>query len=105
MSNEITYSQDLYDVARRCVWFQSPDETLADPTFFIAHVLTYGVHSDVTTLLRSFSKDALADALINAPPGIIDPRSWAYWNLILRDLSPPPPMPTRTFDETKASNL
>jgi hypothetical protein len=95
MSTNTISTQDLHDVARRCVWFQSPEETLADPVFFIAHVLTYGVHSDVMKLRRHFDKDALANALANAPPGIMDPRSWAYWNLILRDLSPPPPMPTR----------
>ena len=92
------YPTEVLDVARRCVWFQTPQETLRDTKFFVAHVLTYGVHSDVETM-RTFVNDSdLIDALQNAPPGIIDPRSWAYWNLILRDLSPPPPMPTRTFD-------
>jgi hypothetical protein len=33
---------------------------------------------------------------VSHPPGIIDPRSWAYWNLKLgRD--PTPPMPARRF--------
>jgi hypothetical protein len=105
MSEIVTDLQDLRDVARRCVWFQSPEETLADPVFFIAHVLTYGVHRDIETIRLHYGADTLKDALINAPPGIIDPRSWAYWNLMLRDLSPPPPMPTRTFDEPKAETL
>jgi hypothetical protein len=92
----------LFDVARRCVWFQPPSETVAEPDFLIAHAFTYGTADDIAVLRAHFTKDDLIHALINAPPGIIDARSWAYWNLILRDLSPPPPMPTRTFpEETK----
>jgi hypothetical protein len=89
----------LLEVALRCVWFQPPNETLADPGFLIAHAFTYGTIDDIAILRAHFTKDDLIQALINAPPGIIDARSWAYWNLILRDLSPPPPMPTRTFPE------
>lgn len=98
MISLMAQSPDLLRVARRCVWFQKPEETLAEATSFIAHVLTYGTHDDATVLRCHYSEEALTYALINAPPGIIDARSWAYWNLILRDLSPPPPMPTRTFD-------
>jgi hypothetical protein len=101
MSSVTVQKDDLLHVARRCVWFQTPTETLADSNFFIAHVLTYGAPSDVKILRQHFDDDMLVGALINAPPGTIDPRSWAYWNLILRDLSPPPPMPTRTFPEEK----
>lgn len=35
-------------------------------------------------------------ALDHAPPGILDPRSWAYWN-VLADRYPPPPMPRRVL--------
>jgi hypothetical protein len=102
VSSPLALREDLVEVARRCVWYQKPDETLTDENFFIAHVMTYGAPFDVKILRHHFSKEDLTTALINAPPGIIDARSWAYWNLMLRDLSPPPPMPTRTFpDETK----
>ena len=34
--------------------------------------------------LRAFLDDfKLREALDKAPPGVIDPRSWAYWNLRL----------------------
>jgi hypothetical protein len=37
------------------------------------------------------------EALDKAPPGIIDPRSWAYWNLVIAGRYPPPPMPVRVI--------
>jgi hypothetical protein len=89
----------LLDVAQRCVWFQPPSETILEPDFLIAHAFTFGTIDDIAVLRAHFTKEDLTTALINAPPGIIDERSWAYWNLVLRDLSPPPPMPTRTFPE------
>ena len=50
-------------------------------------------------LMRSGVNDEeLAEAIIDAPPGIFDPRSWAYWNLKIGRY-PAPPMPRRTFGE------
>jgi hypothetical protein len=49
-------------------------------------------------VLRSIvTDDDLREALDKAPPGIIDPRSWAYWNAIMGRY-PTPPLPTRNFD-------
>jgi len=31
---------ELLAVARRVVWFKEPDEALADPVHFLAHVMT-----------------------------------------------------------------
>jgi hypothetical protein len=87
---------ELHAVAKRTVWFQSPEEALTDTLHFIAHVLTYGTHEDVKTLRRHLSDEELRDAIEHAPPGIFDPRSWAYWNLKLGRY-PAPPMPRRHF--------
>jgi hypothetical protein len=88
---------ELAAVARRTVWFQAPEEALADPEHLIAHVLTYGTHEDVRTLRRYVSDDELALALEHAPPGIFDARSWPYWNLKIGGRYPAPPMPARRF--------
>jgi hypothetical protein len=95
-------TQDNIALAKRIIWFEAPQQALADPVRFLAYAFKYADIEDIGFLKESYSPEELCNALINAPPGIIDARSWAYWNLILRDLSPPPPMPTRTFDETKA---
>jgi hypothetical protein len=92
----LPHTPELQAVARRAVWFQPPDEALQDVVRFVAYVLTYGTHSDVSTLRRYISNDELREALDQAPPGIFDPRSWAYWNLKI-DRYPAPPMPTRRF--------
>jgi hypothetical protein len=42
------------------------------------------------------SDDDFREALDRAPAGIIDPRSWAYWNSKF-DRYPAPPLPTRRF--------
>jgi hypothetical protein len=98
-------NDDTIALAKRIIWFEAPQQALADPVRLLAYAFKYADIEDISALRTAYSEEDLRNALINAPPGIIDARSWAYWNLILRDLSPPPPMPTRTFDETKASNL
>jgi hypothetical protein len=47
-------------------------------------------------LRESVSEKELREALDQAPPGIIDPRSWAYWNSVVGRY-PPPPLPVRRF--------
>jgi hypothetical protein len=93
---ELPHTPELEDVARRTVWFKPPAEALDEPLLFIAHVLTYGMHDDVKTLRRYVSDDQLRFAIEQAPPGIFDPRSWAYWNLKIGRY-PAPPLPQRAL--------
>jgi len=37
-------------------------------------------HGDMKLPRNFLTDDDLSEALDNAPTGIIDPRSWAYWN-------------------------
>ncbi|HEY4213778.1 MAG TPA: hypothetical protein VGM84_20055 [Steroidobacteraceae bacterium] len=83
-------------MARRVVWFEEPEKALANPVRFLAYAMTYALHEDVRVIRRYLSDDDFREALDNAPPGIIDPRSWAYWNLKMGRF-PAPPMPKRTF--------
>ena len=46
-------------------------------------------------VLRGYVSDAdFREALENAPPGIMDARSWAYWNSKM-GCYPAPPLPKR----------
>jgi hypothetical protein len=46
-------------------------------------------------ILRGFvSEDDVREAMDHAPPGIIDPRSWAYWQARYGRI-PAPPLPVR----------
>lgn len=81
-------------VARRVVWFEEPGEALADPIRFMAYAMASATHEDMKLLRRYVSDDDFREALDKAPPGIIDPRSWAYWNSRMGRYPAPPP-PTR----------
>jgi hypothetical protein len=83
-------------VARRVIWFESPAQALADPVRFMAYAMSHAMHNDMKVIRRYVSDADFREALDHAPPGIIDPRSWAYWNSKLGRF-PPPPMPRRQF--------
>lgn len=92
---------ELLAVAERVVWFKSPSETLADPTHFLAYVMTYGTAEDLRALDGLVGMEDFREVLDNAPPGIFDPRSWAYWNLKCgRSITPP--LPVRRFGTSEA---
>ena len=84
----------LLNVARRVVWFKEPEEALADAVHFLAHVMTYGTIKDLKSLKGIVGKEEFSEVLDNAPPGIFDARSWAYWNLRC-GRQPSPPLPIR----------
>lgn len=83
-------------VARRVVWFEEPVEALDDPIRFMAYAMKHATHEDMKILRRYVSDEEFCEALDKAPPGIIDPRSWAYWNNKMGRY-PAPPQPKRVF--------
>jgi hypothetical protein len=89
---------ELLRVARRVVWFEEPETALADPVRFLAHVLVFGTIQDLAALGGLVSEDDFREVLEHAPPGLFDPRSWAYWNLICGRY-PPPPLPERAVPQ------
>lgn len=88
------FPRELSQVARRVVWFQSPEETLRDPVLFLNHVMTYGTVADLREVRAHFRDEDLREALRRAHPGIFSARSWSYWHLML-DMGAPPPLPVR----------
>ena len=91
-----TSDPDLTAIARRIIWFEPPEKALADPARFVAYACRYGLHEDMKVLRERMDDDTFRRLLDEAPPGIIDARSWAYWNALLGRF-PPPPMPQRSF--------
>jgi hypothetical protein len=90
----IPLNEETAAVARRVVWFEPPAEALADPIRFMAYAMASATHADMQVIRRYVSDDDFREALDRAPPGIIDPRSWAYWNSKFGRY-PAPPIPTR----------
>lgn len=94
----LPHSPDLLAVAPRVIWFEEPEKALSDPVRFAVYVMTYGTPEDVAVLQRYFGEDEFREAVENAPPGIMDERSWAYWNVMVGHY-PVPPMPRRVLPD------
>ncbi len=92
----IPLTPETEQLARRLVWFEEPADALADPVRFVAYALEGGTHEDMQVLRRTLSEADIREALAAAPPGIIRPRSWAYWNARMGRI-PVPPLPQRHF--------
>jgi hypothetical protein len=74
---------ELERIAARLFWWKSPREALADPRRFLAQVMVYGTAEDVVIARRHFDDGELRNVLADPPPGLFDPRSWAYWHVVL----------------------
>jgi hypothetical protein len=92
----IPFTPETEALARRLIWFEEPSEALSDRFRFVAYAAARATHEDMKLLRRFLNDDDLREALDHAPPGIIDPRSWAYWNSKLGRY-PAPSQPKRRF--------
>ncbi len=90
----LPHTPPLLDLARHLIWFEPPEKALSDTARFMAYAFARATAPQMRVLRDVLNDDSLRQALDRAPPGIIDPRSWAYWNLML-DRWPAPPMPAR----------
>jgi hypothetical protein len=89
-------SPDLCDVAKRVMWFESADEALRNPRRFLAYLMTFGTLDEILTTRKYFSDRDFEAVLTDPPPGIFDPRSWTYWNVVYHR-QPIPPLPQRVI--------
>ena len=90
----IPLSPEIEPVIRRVVWFESPEEALENPIRFLAYAMAGATHEDMKIVRRYVDDADFMEALDKAPPGIIDRRSWAYWNSKMGRY-PAPPLPVR----------
>jgi hypothetical protein len=90
----LPHNPDLLSVAPRVIWFEPAEQALTNPVRFMAYLMTYGTIKDIQVVKRYLDLDDFREALDHAPPGIIDERSWAYWNTVVGRY-PAPPMPRR----------
>ena len=90
----IPLTPQIIALTRRLVWFEPPEVALAEPVRFLAYAFARASHEDMTLLRQFLTSDDLLEALDHAPPGIIDPRSWAYRNNVMGRY-PAPDMPKR----------
>jgi hypothetical protein len=92
----LPFVPDLISIAPRVVWFEKPVVALGDTARFLAYLLTYGTLEDIAVVRKYVSDKEFTQALDEAPAGIMDARSWAYWN-VLAGRYPTPPIPERVI--------
>ena len=91
------YPVELIRVARKVVWFDSPEESLADLPTFLTHVMVYGTPADVAVVERFVPAGEFKRVLENAPAGMFRMDQWQHWHE--RFGMQVPPLPRRRFPD------
>ena len=81
-------------MARKYVWWQPPEHTLADGRLLLAQMMTLGTVDDVRWLMAQVSAAELREVLQEPPVGVFNRRSWVFWRRRL-DLNPAAELPGR----------
>lgn len=93
---QVVLTPELKQLVSRLIWFESPEIAIKDPIRLLAYAMAYATHEDMKFLRTYISDTDFLEALDKIPPGIVNPRSWAYWNLRLGRY-PTPPLPKRNL--------
>ena len=83
LAERLTDGSHARKMARKYVWWQPPEATLADARLFLAQLMTIGTVDDVRWLLSVASADDLRSVLREPPVGVFNGRSWSYWHVRL----------------------
>ena len=81
----------LLPVARRVFWWGKPEEWMEDARRFTAQVMVFGDWTDTTLTWKLLGESSFRQVLANAPPGVFDPKSWAFWHHLFHVEVPPLP--------------
>ena len=89
----------LKGLARKYIWWKTPEEAVVMPERVIAQVMNIGDYSDVQALASQVGDKVLRDVLTHAEAGQFNERSWAYWHyrLGLSSVDHVPALPVRRF--------
>ncbi|MFA5525190.1 MAG: hypothetical protein WDA24_12590 [Tissierellales bacterium] len=89
----------LKPLARKYIWWKTPEEAVAMPERVIAQVMNIGDYSDVQMLVGIVGDEVLRHVLMHAEAGQFNERSWAYWHyrLGLSSVDQVPVLPVRRF--------
>ena len=89
----------LYSLAKRYVWWKSPEEAMQFPQRVAAQVMNLGAWEDTVLMVDAVGEEYLRYVLGIAEAGQLNERSWHYWHyrLGLAEYGerPVPPMPVR----------
>lgn len=90
----------LKPLARRYVWWKTPEEAMRQPQRVIAQVMNLGDWDDAEAMQKRLGDAVLRDALVHAEAGQFNARSWTWWHyrLGLARMGQVPPLPVRRFE-------
>ncbi len=97
MTPAIPCPTDLVRIARKVVWYDQPEKTLADLNTFLAHLMVYGSAADVAITERYVPAEEFRRVLENAPAGVFTEEAWRKWHQRLG--MPVQPLPRRRFPD------
>ena len=97
MSLVAPYANELLRVARKVVWYDKPEQTLADLKTFLSHLMVYGSSADVAVAKRYVPAEDFRRVLENAPAGVFTREAWQKWHEEFG--MPVPPLPRRQFPD------
>lgn len=76
-------SSELKQIALRVNWFEPPETLIRDVDRFLVYFMQYCLDTDIPVMRQHFSDSQFQHALVSRPPGVLDDRSVAYWELVL----------------------
>ena len=91
------YPDELIRVAKKVVWYDSPEEALADLPAFLTQVMIYGSPADVRAVEQYVPSEEFRRVLESAPAGVFTKDLWRHWHE--RFGLPVPPLPRRRFPD------
>jgi hypothetical protein len=100
MTLPVPYAPELIRVARKVVWYDDPERTLADLPTFLMHLMVYGSSADVAVVEQHVPPDEFRRVLENALAGVFTKEVWQRWHE--RFGMPVPPLPRRHFPDGSA---
>jgi|SRR5579884_1129278 len=92
------YHPELLRIARKVVWFDTPQDALRDLKTFLAQLMVYGSPADVSTVLRYVPDEEFRKVLLDAPAGVFTAEAWERWHRRY-GIRPLPPLPRRQFPD------
>lgn len=91
----------LLQLAKKYIWWKTPDEAITYPNRIIAQVMDIGDWYDVEKLYSSVGEERFKEVLQSAEIGQFSFKSWNFWHLKLKlvnSVTKMPDLPVRRFE-------
>jgi hypothetical protein len=75
MSDLVDVEAELFVLAQPYLWWEGAH----DAARAVIQIMNWGTYRDILSLERLVPPAQLAEAMRNAAPGLLSPRSWEFW--------------------------